>query len=124
VFENDLIELDADDTTRARQLTARLLAVFVLVVDDVDDIAIWRTDEKPAHSPRLRGQRVNDLEAALLSLRVCRLDLIAHMYRDHRVDRRRCISCNQLDDRAAVWRLKVDDPAEVESFNAETEKPT
>ena len=39
----------------------RLLAVFVLVADNVDDIAVWRTDKEPAHPPRLRSQRMNDL---------------------------------------------------------------
>ena len=65
----------------------RLLAVFVLVADDVDNIAVWRTDKEPTHSPRLRRQRMNDLEATSLRLLICRLDLVAHMNRDHRVDR-------------------------------------
>jgi hypothetical protein len=65
----------------------RLLAVFVLVVDNVDDIAVWRTDKEPAHPPRLRSQRMNDLKATSLRLLICRLDLIADMNRDHRIDR-------------------------------------
>ena len=101
----------------------QLLADFVLVADNVDDIAVWRTDKEPAHPPRLRSQRMNDLEATSLRLLIGRLDLVTHMNRDHRVDRRRCITSNQLDDRAAVWRLKVDDPAEVESFNTYAEAP-
>ena len=65
----------------------RLLAVFVLVVDNVDDVSIWRTYEEPAHPPRLRSQRMNDLEATSLRLLVRGLDLMADMDRDHRVDR-------------------------------------
>jgi hypothetical protein len=64
---------------------------------------------------------MNDLEATSLRLLIRRLDLIADMDGDHGVDRRGCISSNQLDDRAAVRRMEVDDPAKVESFNAQTE---
>ena len=61
----------------------RLLAVFVLVVDNVDDVAVGRTDKEPAHPPRLGSQRMNDLEATSLRLLIRRLDLIADMNRDH-----------------------------------------
>ena len=58
-------------------------AVFVLMADNVDDVAIWRTYQEPAHPPWLRSQRMNDLEATSLRLLIGRLDLIADMNRDH-----------------------------------------
>jgi hypothetical protein len=69
----------------------RLLAVDVFVVDNVDDVAVWCADEEPAQLPRLRSQRMNDLEATSLRLLIGCVDLIADMNRDHRVDRRCCI---------------------------------
>jgi hypothetical protein len=61
----------------------RLLAVFVFVVDNVDDVAVWCTDKEPAHPPRLGSQRMYDLEPTSLRLLIGRLNLIASMNRDH-----------------------------------------
>ena len=57
------------------------------MVDNVDDVAVWRTDQEPTYAPRLRSQRMNDFEPASLRLPIRRLDLITDVSRDHCVDR-------------------------------------
>jgi hypothetical protein len=54
----------------------------VVVVDHVDDVAVGSPDEKSPQTPRLGGQRMDDVVAQLLRLRVRRVDVI-RAHRNH-----------------------------------------
>jgi hypothetical protein len=53
---------------------------------DVDQIAVWRANEEPPHTPRFSCERVDDLEAASFCLLVRLLYAVATGNRDHRDD--------------------------------------
>ena len=46
------------------------------MVHDVDDVAVWCPDEKPAHTPRLCNYRFHDLVAKFLSLFISSFDVV------------------------------------------------
>lgn len=59
--------LDADDVDGAIEIALAVAAVSVPMVQDVDDVAVWCSDEEPAHTPWLCRYRVHDLIAEFLS---------------------------------------------------------
>src|SRR5512132_2162528 len=63
-------------TAPNRTLIARRAAVSVAMVHDVDDVAVWCSDEEPAHTPWLCSYRVYDLAAEFLSFFISTFDVI------------------------------------------------
>ena len=46
------------------------------MVHDVENIAVWRSDEEPSHTPGLCRQRVDDLVTELLRLLIGAFDIV------------------------------------------------
>src|SRR5271155_5045844 len=94
--------------------------ISVVMVDDVDDIAVGSPDENPTQAPPFGGQWMDDLVAEFLCLRVCRVNVIG-ADRNHRVFRGSCITGHQLQPRPGVGRGVPGHPAHVELFVGQPE---
>ena len=94
--------------------------ISVVMIDDVDDIAVGSPDEKPPQSPRFSGQWMDDVITELLCFRVRRVDVIG-ADRNHRVFSGSCITGHQLEPRLGVGRGVPGHPAHVELFVGQPE---
>src|SRR5947209_18084293 len=97
-----------------------LTAVSVPMVDDVDYIAVWCSDEEAAHAPWLCGYRVHNLVAELLSLFKSTFDVVRVDGND-RVLGRRCIARHELDVHPGVGRTVAGHPSHVELLGTQPE---
>ncbi len=89
--------------TNPHRRNGRPLLRVVRVADDVDDGTVGCAHEEPSHAPpRLRCQRMDDLESSTLRLLVRGLDLIADVDGQHGIDRCGRVATDQLDDGAPV----------------------
>jgi hypothetical protein len=75
------------------------------MVHDVDDVAVWCPDEKPAHTPRLCSYRLRDLVAEFLSLFISSFDVVRVGGND-RVFGAGCVACYELNVRPADLALE------------------
>src|SRR4051794_24071975 len=103
------------------QQRGRTPALIVAVADDVDHVPVWVAHEEPAYSPRFVGQRMNDLVAASLRLRVGLIDVTPDVYRDHGVLRTRQVPRHELDARSPVRRPIAGHPSEVHLLHVQPE---
>src|SRR3954454_16763994 len=87
---------------------------------DVDDVAVGCSDEEPAHTPWLCGQRMHDLVAELLSFFVGTFDVVRKHGND-RIFRCACVPRYELDIRHAVGRGVAGHPSHVELLGAQPE---
>src|SRR5580658_10942592 len=94
---------------------------FVRVTHHVDDVAIGSSNEEPSNSPRLVGERVNDLVAPALCFSERLVDLSPDVHRDDRVMRGGCVAGHELDNGSAVGRSEVRHPAKVESLDGQAQ---
>src|SRR4030095_6067468 len=90
------------------------------MVHDVDDVAVWCSDEEPAHTPWLCSYRVYDLAAEFLSFFISTFDVIRVDGND-RVFGCGCITRHELDVRPRGGRGVAGHPSHVELLGTQPE---
>ena len=77
-------------------------ALIIAVTVDVDHISVGGPDQESPDAPRLRGERVHDVESAPFRFLVGLLDAVPHVDGDHELRRSSGILGDELNGGAAV----------------------
>src|SRR5262245_25235689 len=96
--------VDSSRSARCGPLVAPVsAAVSVPVIHDVDDVAVRRPDEEPAHAPWLCRYRFYDLVAEFLRFFVRTFD-VRRVDGNNRIFGGGCVARDELDVRPGVGR--------------------